>query len=581
MSAEIMATSSAAIPAVPNAHDTRVAGWLAGTATRGRRAFVISAALLSITTLFRIGTWAGIALLAQGLLDRDRILGGLGIGFLIGFGAFSSLTAWGAEKAGAVGWRAVACHVRGQLVATLLPDRRRTHEPEPAPTALAMVELAQDVADYHALTIPQRLSMPASMIAVLLVTAAVHWPAAIVLLLSSALIPLNMRLAGRFTQQGADRRLVAMQRLNAMVLDSFRGMRTLRSIGAVHRRRERLVESADRLNTASMSVLRRVFLSGTVVDVVITFSIAVNATYIGLTLLGDLGVPGAPPLTLAGGLFVLLVCPMYFAPLRAMAAGYHERERATAAATAIVEILGADDPVPGDGAGPTPLVDTAVEVNLLEVTVRYDGADHEALAVDHLRIQAGRWTAITGSSGAGKTTLLSVIAGARIPTTGHVSWSTTTTIQPPELGACAWIGQHTVLLDATVRDNIRLGRPDAPGRAVERAVAAAGLEDVVARLPAGLDTRLGEAGWGVSTGEARRIAIARAFLRGARLWVLDEPTAHLDLDAERHVIRALREATRDCTVIIATHSAPVAARAETVLVVEDGRIRRAASAGVA
>jgi ATP-binding cassette subfamily C protein CydD len=445
-----------------------------------------------------------------------------------------------------------------------------------------MVELAQDVADYHAQTIPQRLSAPVSMIAVLLATAAVHWPAAIVLLLSSALIPLNMRLAGLFAQEGADRQLAAMQRLNAMVLDSFRGMCTLRSLGAVRRRRECLAASADQLNTTSMSVLRRAFLSGMIMDVVITFSIAVNATYIGLALLGYISVPGAPPVTLAGGLFVLLVCPLYFAPLRAMAAAYHERERATAAATAIVDILGAsDDPVPGDAAGPPAPIAGAVEVNLLEVTVRYDGADHEALAVDHLRIRAGRWTAITGPSGAGKTTLLSVIAGARIPTTGLVGWSTAGTIQPPELGACAWIGQHTVLLDATVRDNIRLGRPDASDHDIKRAVVAAGLEDVLTRLHAGLDTHLGEAGWGVSTGEARRIAIARAFLRGARLWVFDEPTAHLDPDAERHVISALREATRDCTVIVATHSAPVAAGAETVLVVEDGTVRRAASADVA
>ena len=309
-----MATSSAAIPAAPNADDA--ATWLTGTAARGRRSFVAAAALLSITTLFTIGTWAGIALLAQGLFDRDRVLGSLGIGFLIGFGALSSVTAWCAAKVAAIGWRAVARHVRGQLVATLLPARRRIHEPEPAPAALAMVELAQDVADYHAQTIPQRLSAPVSMIAVLLVTATVHWPAAIVLLLSSALIPLNMRLAGLFAQEGADRQLAAMQRLNAMVLDSFRGMRTLRSLGAVRRRRECLAASADRLNTTSMSVLRRAFLSGMIMDVVITFSIAVNATYIGLALLGYISVPAAPHLTLAGGLFVLLICPLYFAPLR-------------------------------------------------------------------------------------------------------------------------------------------------------------------------------------------------------------------------------------------------------------------------
>ncbi|MGW0583770.1 ATP-binding cassette domain-containing protein, partial [Streptomyces sp. NPDC002920] len=100
-----------------------------------------------------------------------------------------------------------------------------------------------------------------------------------------------------------------------------------------------------------------------------------------------------------------------------------------------------------------------------------------------------------------------------------------------------------------------------------------GLNTVIERLPDGLDTRLGEGGWGVSTGEARRIAIARAFLRGARLWLLDEPTAHLDADSEHDVVAALRRATDGCTVIVATHSAPLAATADTVLAIDDGRLR--------
>jgi ATP-binding cassette subfamily C protein CydD len=98
---------------------------------------------------------------------------------------------------------------------------------------------------------------------------------------------------------------------------------------------------------------------------------------------------------------------------------------------------------------------------------------------------------------------------------------------------------------------------------------------VIERLPGGLDTRLGEGGWGVSTGEARRIAIARAFVRGSRLWVLDEPTAHLDADSELDVVEALRRATQGCTVIIATHSTALAAAAGTVLAIDNGRLHHA------
>ena len=137
---------------------------------------------------------------------------------------------------------------------------------------------------------------------------------------------------------------------------------------------------------------------------------------------------------------------------------------------------------------------------------------------------------------------------------------------PRPARCCHWIGQQTLILPGSIADNIRLGRPAATRTEVERAAAAAGLSDVVARLPNGLDTELGEGAWGLSTGEARRIAIARAFLRDADLWVLDEPTSHLDPDAEADVIGALREAARGRTVIVATHSAPLAHAADTVLV---------------
>jgi ATP-binding cassette, subfamily C, bacterial CydD len=189
-----------------------------------------------------------------------------------------------------------------------------------------------------------------------------------------------------------------------------------------------------------------------------------------------------------------------------------------------------------------------------------------------LMARAGHWTAVTGPSGAGKTTLLSLIAGTRRPDSGSVRWSGTAKSTPPHLGGCAWIGQQTVILPGTIGDNIRIGRPDAGIGAVEHAVAAAGLADVVARLPQGLNTQLGEGGWGLSTGEARRISIARAFLRDTDLWLLDEPTAHLDLDAEEQVVGALRAATSGRTVIVATHSAALARSADAVLSIADGTI---------
>ncbi|MGW0729846.1 ABC transporter ATP-binding protein/permease [Streptomyces mirabilis] len=546
--------------------------WLTACTAPGQHWFGLSGTFQTLETLFTITRWGALAWTAQTVMDRATAHETWG---LMAFAVTSVLAVCAGWTAGTLadrGARAVATGLRQQLTGALLPTAGRISETGPAEAAWAMVDLADDVADFHAQAAPLRRSAPLSMFAVLAVTAAVHWPAAIVLVLTTALLPLNMRLAGLFAQHGADRQSAATRHLNAVVLDSFRGMRTLRELGAVGRRGQTLTTAAERLNKATMSVLRRAFLSGAIMDVVITFSIAVNATYIGLSLLGYVQVPYAPRLDLFTGLLVLLVCPMYFAPVRARASAFHQRERAMIAAGAVRDIV-KDTPAAVTQAA-RPRLTEPVGVSLTAVRFRHGGADYDTINAD-VDFAPGTWTAITGASGSGKSTLLSLIAGLRRPSAGAVRWQTSSVRQAPVLGGSAWVGQQTVLLDATVRDNIRLGRQDVTEQQIRRAVDAAGLNAVIEGLPEGLNTRLGEGGWGVSTGEARRIAIARAFLRGARLWLLDEPTAHLDADSEREVVEALRRATEGCTVVIVTHSFPLAAAADTVLAIDDGLLHDA------
>jgi len=553
----------------------RAGSWLAEAAIPGRRSFALSGAALTLETVFTVARWAGLAWAAQGVLDRDTSQQGRGVAAFTVAAVLAIAAGWTAGKLRERGARTVANRVRRQVAGALLPTAPRTRDTGPAEAGFAMLDLVDDISDYHATIAPLRWSAPLSILTVLAVTAALYWPAAIVLTVSTALIPLNMRLAGLFAKDGADQQLAATQRLNAVVLDSFRGVEALRELGAVGRRSRTLTVAADALNKATMRVLRRAFLSGMVMDIVITFSIAANATYIGLSLLGYVHVPHAPQLTLATGLLVLLICPMYFTPIRTRAAAFHERERALAAARAIGDITSPEEAwqAPSSPAStPYPRSSEPVSVALSFVRYRFAGADQDTVTAD-VDLAGGTWTAITGASGAGKSTLLSLIAGMLPPTAGQVWWQTSSARRAPQLGECAWVGQQTVLLDATVRDNLRLGRQDATEQRIRQAVDAAGLTAVIDRLPAGLDTRLGEGGWGVSTGEARRIAIARAFLREARLWLLDEPTAHLDAESERDVVAALRRATDGCTVIVATHSFALASASHTVLEIGNGILR--------
>jgi ATP-binding cassette subfamily C protein CydD len=549
--------------------------WLAAAAP-GRGSARIAGACQVLETVFAVVQWAALAWLAEPMLTRGADPRLPQLGLLFAGGLLAAAGAWEAARFQATGRRQISSAIRHQLVATLLAPTGRPAQSDPAAAALATIELADDVADYHAQAGPQRRSAPLAMAMILVVTAVVQWPAAILLLLASVIVVPNLRLAGVFAKEGADERVTATNRLAAVVLDSFRGMRTLQSLGATQRRRTQLADAADRLNAATMATVRRALLSGAVMDVVITLSIAVNATYIGLSLLGYVRLDAAPRVTLFNGLVALLLCPMYFAPLRAVAAAYHAGERAAAAVPRITALLAGTpsaQPVRSDSS-----VSGPVTVLVEAASVRFPGASEPVIRDADLTVRPGQWIAVTGASGAGKTTLLSLIAGVRPPSTGTVRWLTATGTVPPQLGSCAWIGQQTAILPGSIADNIGLGRPGATRTEIERAADAAGLSDVVARLPRGLDTELGEGGWGLSTGEARRIAIARAFLRDAELWVLDEPTAHLDQDAEADVIEALRVAARGRTVIVATHAAPLARAADTVLVISDGTVHSARQA---
>lgn len=546
---------------------TATARWLAAAAKPGRRWLLSAAGCQALETAFTIVQWAGLALIAGEVLAGDRP-SRLGLCILFGGGLLAAGAVWSSARFQAVGRRRIAHAIRRGLVAGLLPAGQRHAEPDPATAALATVELADDIADFHAQSLPQRRSAPVSMALILGITAMLQWPAAVILLLASFLVPLNMRLAGLFAKEGADARAAAGTRLAAVVLDSFRGLPTLRNIGALERRHSELARAAGDLNATTIAVIRRASLSGAVMDVVITFSIAANATYIGLSLLGYVRIGAAPGMTLFRGLLALLICPMYFQPLRAMAAAFHSRERALSAVPAISGLL----VEPPSNAERVPPAGERVTVALDNVSVRFPGSDEPQLNDVNLTVQAGSWTVVAGPSGAGKTTLLSLIAGVRSPSHGTVQWLTPTGGSAPWLGGCAWIGQRTVLLPGSIGDNIRIGRPDAGRAEIEKAATAAGLAEVVTRLPQGLDTRLGEGGWGLSTGEARRIAIARAFLGDAGLWVLDEPTAHLDADTEAQIIVALRNATRGRTVIVATHSAALARSADLVFGLTDGTI---------
>jgi len=217
---------------------------------------------------------------------------------------------------------------------------------------------------------------------------------------------------------------------------------------------------------------------------------------------------------------------------------------------------------------------TAPAVRLTGLSVSHPGRGAVLDRVEAI-LPAGSITAVAAPSGAGKTTLLRCIAGLLTPDAGEVRLLDphTGVATTPAPGTAGWIGQRTVILPGTLADNIALGDATATRGRLEQAAAEAGLAEVVASLPDGLDTVVGEGGWGLSAGQARRVALARAVLRDAPLWVLDEPTAHLDAATEARLLDTLLAASAGRTVVVATHSPALLARADRVLRIEHGTLR--------
>ena len=376
--------------------------------------------------------------------------------------------------------------------------------------------------------------------------------AGLVLLAAGALVPVGMAFAGIGAAAASRRQFLALSRLQARFLDRVRGIATIVLAGAADAEAAALQRAADELRRRTMRVLRVAFLSSATLDLALAVALVALALRYGEMLRAH--TLHAP----AQALFVLLLVPEFFAPLRAFSAAYQDKLQAAGAADALVALPAPAPPAPVP-AGPVRTVAAqGVTVAFEAVGMTWDEARGPALRNLSFRLRAGETLVLAGPSGAGKSTVLEILLGFARPQLGRVTLNGAPieSIVPQALAEMtAWIGQRPLLFAGTLRENIRFARPEASEAEFARAVRAARLDDVAAALPQGYDTRLGEAGHGLSGGQAQRVAIARAFLKDAKLLLLDEPTSHLDPATEADVMESLARLATGRTVVLATHSA--------------------------
>ncbi|SIR36369.1 thiol reductant ABC exporter subunit CydD [Micromonospora avicenniae] len=390
------------------------------------------------------------------------------------------------------------------------------------------------------------------------------WSSAVIIALTLPLIPIFGALLGWQAQAATERQWRRLSLLGGHFLDMVAGLPTLRAFGRARAQVGVVRRMADGHRVATMRTLRIAFLSALVLELVATLSVALVAVPVGIRLLGG-------GIALQTALLVLLLTPEAYLPLRAAGSRFHASQEGL---TALNDAFGVEAGAPTSPASESRIVpDGRGEIRFESVTVAYERT--VALRDVTLTVRPGEKIAVVGPSGAGKSTLLGLLLGFVTPTSGRVTVGGVD-LADVDLDAwrrqLAWVPQRAHLFAASLADNIRLGAPDTPDAALAEAVHDAALDEVVAGLPDGLGTVLGERGHGLSSGQRQRVALARAFLRDAPVVLLDEPTARLDSASEAVVLAATHRLVAGRTALLVAHRPALLSDADRILRIEDGRV---------
>ncbi|OYV25096.1 MAG: thiol reductant ABC exporter subunit CydD [Acidocella sp. 20-63-7] len=455
-----------------------------------------------------------------------------------------------AERVGFERGAAARRRLRNTVLSTLLAlgpsGLRGQHSAALAATAVDRVEAMDGL---HARWIPATSLALLGPALVGLAALAVDWRSGVTLLVAGITVPFSMAFAGIGAGAAAKRQFVAMTRLQVRFLDRIRGISTIVLAGRTADEAKALKAAADELRQRTMRVLRVAFLSSTALDLAAAAALVIIVLRFAPVLRGDSGL--APT-----ALFALLLVPEFFAPLRAFAAVYADRMAAEAVAE---EFCALPEPPPAVPAVEIRSV-AAQGLTLAFENVSFTWDEARGKVLDNLsfKVGSGEILLLTGASGAGKSTILDLILGFIAPASGRVTINGAelpTLIPSARCKMLGWIGQKPMIFAGTIAENIRFARPEAGEEELAEAMRQASLEELVATLPQGAETQIGEGGFGLSGGQAQRIAIARAFLKDSPLLLLDEPTAHLDPAVERDVLESIKRLSVGRTVILATHSA--------------------------
>ncbi len=457
-------------------------------------------------------------------------------------------------------------HAKLQRLGPLYLSGQRSGE-----LATLLVDGVEALEGYYARYLPAMSLAVTVPLAILVFVLPVDGRSALAMIVTAPLIPFFMVLIGRGTERLNRQQWQKLTRLAARFLDTLQGLVTLKLFNATQREARVLGQLSENYREATMRVLRVAFLSSLALEFFATVSIALIAVLLGFGLLFG-------QVEFRAAFFVLLLAPEFYLPLRSLGTHYHARMEAVAAVEKMQQLLDEAEPRLAEGSidfSPPPAIALRVE----NLHFRY--GDRPALNGLDFELAAGERLAVVGPSGAGKSTLLQLLLGFIPPDEGRIrvqdareGWVDLQRLDPAGWHRhIAWLPQQPRLFSGSIADNLLLGLQREVGEgelwtALEQAQA----REFVEALPQGLRTPVGEAGHGLSGGQRQRLALARAFLRDARLLIFDELAAHLDRDNRQAIQSALQRLAQGRSLILVAHRLATVRQADRILVLDQGRV---------
>ncbi|MBK7380087.1 MAG: thiol reductant ABC exporter subunit CydD [Ignavibacteriales bacterium] len=425
--------------------------------------------------------------------------------------------------------------------------------------------------DYFSKFLPQMFLSIFIPIIILIFVFPLDWLTAIVFIVTAPIIPIFMFLIGSIAEKMNNKQWETLSRMSAYFLDVLQGLTTLKIFNRTNDTIKKIDDISNQFRIKTLNVLKIAFLSALVLEVTATISVAVVAVEIGLRLLNG-------NFVFSDALFILIIAPEFYLPLRILGTTYHAGMEGIAAFERINDVLNYKSSKSNFVSNTNVECNFNIKDSISLNNISYTYTDRETKALENvsLTIETNKVTAIVGASGSGKTTLMNILLRFFNPTDGNIFIGETDLHLVKEetwRNNLAWLPQNPHLFSKSILDNLQIVNANATFEEVINAAKNAHIHEFILNLPNGYNTLVGENGAKLSGGEIQRIALARAYLRNAPLLFVDEPTANLDPIVEDEIVKDMHKLFSAKTVFIIAHRLNTIVKADKIIVMRDGKIK--------